>query len=82
MFLIISFSRFVEDIDVEVEFLSTSSASEEEESHLIQQIEDKDQEDFQDTGIDTSQSNNRKYSRGSEEIIRDRCHQKYLFIHN
>ena len=72
MFLIVSFYRFLEDQDVELEFFSTSSASEEEESHRIQHIEEKDHEDFQDTGIDTSQSEKRKYSRGSEEIITEK----------
>ena len=66
MFLIVSFCRFLEDNDAELKFLSTSCASDQEESHWIQQIEDKDHEDFRDTGIDTSQSKKRKYT--AEEV--------------
>lgn len=72
MFLIVSFCRFLEDEDVEMECLTSSSDLEEQESHRNQDIEEKHHEDFQDTGIDMLQPKKRKYCRGGQEIITEK----------
>lgn len=64
---------FLEVEDTEMEFSSTSSASEEEESHGKKDIGVKDYENCQDTAIDTLQTKKRKYCRGSQELSQRSC---------
>lgn len=64
VFLIISYPRFVNNEDAEKHFLNITSASEEEESQVNQDIEEK--EDFLNTGIVKLQMTKRKYFKVKE----------------